>query len=121
MAFGRRFSCVIEPDVSSTSRTFAGLRSSRHAFFSAASTRGSGSPRTRSGCDGSTPLAAVSGGWGFALRSDGRKPYRAAVDASMFSARYLPKLAAPARCAALTHGALRTRNGLSEKNVPSAG
>ncbi len=121
LAFPRRFSCVIEPEVSSTSSTFAGLRSLRHAFFRAARTRGSGSPSTRSGCLGSTPLAAVSGGCGSAFRSDGRKPYFAAFAPSMLSARYVPKLAAPAACGAVTHGAFSVMYGLSEKNVPSDG
>ena len=39
----RRCSSFIEPEVSSTSRTLAGLRSARQAFLIAASTRGSGS------------------------------------------------------------------------------
>ena len=52
----------------------AGLRSSRQAFFTAVSTRGLGTPSTRLGCLGSTPLAAFSGSAGFASRSAGRKP-----------------------------------------------
>jgi hypothetical protein len=70
---------------------------------------------------GSTPFEAVSGGLGSACRSAARKPYFAAFVASMLSARYLPKLAAPAFWSAVTQGALSVMYGLSEKNVPSSG
>ena len=121
LAFSSRDSSVIEPDVSSTSSTLAGLRSSRQVRLSRASTRGSGSPSSRSGCSGSTPLAAVIGATGFASRSAGRKPPRAATSGVISFARKRWNASAPSRSSGVTHSALSTMNGLSEKNVPSSG
>ena len=99
----------------------AGLRSRRQAFLIAASTRGSGSASTRSGCLGSAPLAAVIGATGAVSRSAGRKPDLAATSGVISSARYCWNAFAPAACSADTHGALSVKNGESESNVPSSG
>ena len=114
LARSRRFSSFIEPDVSTTSSTLAGLRSSRQALLIESSTRGSGRPSTRSGCAGSTPFSFDTGATGSSSRSAGRKPDRAATSGVIRSARNSAKRCAPARSAALTQGASSTMNGLSE-------
>jgi hypothetical protein len=114
LARSSRFSSTIEPEVSTTSSTFAGLRSSRHASFTRESTRGSGRPSTRRGCLGSAPAAAEIDAAGFSFRSAGRKPNSPAFSASISSSRNLANCCAPSRCWAFTHGALSTMNGLSE-------
>ena len=117
----KRPSVFIEPDVSSTSRMFAGLRSRRQAALIAASTRGSGSSSTRSGCLGSAPLATVIGATGGVSRSAGRKLDLAASCGVISSARYSWNAFAPSACSGDTHGALSVKNGESESNVPSSG
>ena len=113
-ARSRRFSSAIEPEVSTTSSTFAGLRSSRHARRTASSTRGSGRPSTRFGCAGSTPFSFETGGTGSSSRLGGRKPDRAASSGVISSSRNCWKRSAPWRCAGRTQGASSTMNGLSE-------
>ena len=114
MARSSRFSSFIEPDVSSTSSTFAGLRSSRQARRMRSSTRGAGSPSTRLGCAGSTPFSSTIGATGSVSRSAGRKPARAAISGVISSARNFWKRSRPAAAAGVTHGAFSTMNGLSE-------
>src|SRR4051795_205241 len=120
-ARARRCSSFIEPEVSSTSRMLAGLRSRRQAFLIAARTRGSGGGGTRAGGFGAGPLATVIGGTGALARSEGRKPYFAASSGVILSARYFWNATAPAFCADDTHGASIVKNGESESNVPSEG
>ena len=121
LARASRFSSFIEPDVSSTSRMSAGLRSSRQDSLIAASTRGSGRPSTRSGSSGSAPFSSLTGATGGVSRSAGRKPAAAATCGVIRSARKRWNAPAPSACSGVTHGASSTMNGLSEKNVPSSG
>ncbi len=93
LARSRRPESFMEPEMSSTSSTLAGLRSSRQVRRMRSSTRGSGRPSTRSGCLGSAPFSGVTSPAGFAFRSAGRKPNRPAVSASISSARNSWKLA----------------------------
>ena len=81
------FSSPIEPELSKTIITFAGLRSARQACLSLTSTFGSGSRRTRLGCAGSTPLARVTSPAGATSSSAGRKPWRPASSGVTCSAR----------------------------------
>ena len=77
LACSSLFSSPIEPELSKTIITLAGLRSARQVALILASTFGSGRRRTRAGCFGSTPLAAVTRPAGATSGSAGRKPWRA--------------------------------------------
>ena len=68
------FSSPIEPELSSTSSTFAGLRSRRQVVSTLSSTFGSGTFSSIFGCDGSAPLAVETIPAGFALSEPGLKP-----------------------------------------------
>ena len=110
----RRFWSFIEPDMSTTSSTFAGLRSSRQVLRMRSSTRGSGRPSTRSGWAGSTPFSFVTRPAGLAFRSAGRNPHRPAASASISSARNSWNAFAPSRSAVVLYSASIVMNGLSE-------
>ena len=67
-------SSCMEPELSSTSITRAGLRSRRQVVSTRLRTGGSGSESSRRGLVGSAPLAAVTSPAGLASGSPGRKP-----------------------------------------------
>ena len=111
----------IEPELSSTSSTLAGLRSRRQVSSTLLSTCGVGSVSVRRGWAGSAPLAAVTSPAGVAVESPGRKPSLPATSGVTLSARNFWNAAAAAFFSGVTQSALSTMYGESEMKEPSVG
>ena len=111
----------IDPETSTTSSTWADFRWRDHTSSSSTMTPGSGTCSSVWGWSGSTPLAGVTGSPTGTSGLPGRKPNSSTR--SWFSGRWTKswKRRAASASASSTHSASRTKNGLSEKSVPSSG